>query len=118
MLFAAYFEITTENELQAYIHNKTKQTLASWSFKQFGQFFLPYDIDNDKLCTLCPLAVEGIIFERRMGMTDIQIEAEVVYFCQILEIEDDRVCQGVVELNGVSIDNPDDKCCFFLRFRF
>lgn len=102
ILFVAYFEISNENELQAYIYNKTSETMASWSLKQFGHFLLPYDIDDETLCALCPLVVDGIIFERNMGMTDIQMEAEVVYFCSILKIEDDDVCQGVIELNGVS----------------
>lgn len=98
------FEIKTEHELQAYIYNKTKTTYLGWTFKQFGNLLLPsiLGIQDNSMCSVCPLIVNALIEERKLDMTDVQLEGEALYFCTLFKIEDEKVCQGVIELNTVS----------------
>ncbi|KAJ8922711.1 hypothetical protein NQ315_007746 [Exocentrus adspersus] len=69
-------------------------------------------IVDEVICTLCNLVADILIMERRMGMSDVQMAGEASYFCQILKIEDERVCDGVIK-NNVDIftyimdTNPD-----------
>ncbi|CAG9820155.1 unnamed protein product [Phaedon cochleariae] len=54
-------------------------------------------LDVNQTCTVCHMAVDALIQERRGGMTDVQLTAQVDYLCSILlEIEDERVCNGLI----------------------
>ncbi|KAG5890820.1 hypothetical protein JTB14_008261 [Gonioctena quinquepunctata] len=69
-------------------------------------------IDPNQTCTLCHLAVDALLLERRNDMTNIQLWAEASYICSTLAITGERVCDGVIEPNvdvlGYIIDNRPD----------
>ncbi|KAJ8959690.1 hypothetical protein NQ318_021881 [Aromia moschata] len=57
------------------------------------------DIDNSEVCILCEILVNALVVERRKGMTNVQLSAEASYFCEMLQIENRRVCDGVIDNN-------------------
>lgn len=62
------------------------------------------DLSEFALCAICDVAMSVILTERGFDMTKVQIEAQLQYFCSsFLGIEDDRVCEGIIDVNAVSI---------------
>ncbi|KAJ8922714.1 hypothetical protein NQ315_007749 [Exocentrus adspersus] len=69
-------------------------------------------VNDSQICLLCDLVADFLIIERKLGVSDVQISAEAHYICTVLEIENSRVCNGVikpvVEIFTYMIDNDED----------
>ncbi|KAJ8974387.1 hypothetical protein NQ317_006166 [Molorchus minor] len=57
------------------------------------------DRDNFEVCILCEVLVNALILERKNGMSEIQLGSEAKFFCTLLQIENERVCNGVIDLH-------------------
>ncbi|KAJ8974388.1 hypothetical protein NQ317_006167 [Molorchus minor] len=93
-----------------------KQGLTEYSISGKQPSYLPYTLmsyplqnilrhqqdleatNNTEICILCEILVNALILERRNGMTDVELGAEALYFCNLLQIENDRVCKGGIDI--------------------
>ncbi|XP_050300058.1 sphingomyelin phosphodiesterase B-like [Anthonomus grandis grandis] len=60
-------------------------------------------LENGVVCRLCNTVAKFLVAERKKGMTEEQIRDEVVKLCVTLKIEDERVCEGAIDLNSAVI---------------
>lgn len=53
------------------------------------------------ICTICQGTVKAFLELRRNGMSIENIQNKIIKLCVLLNIQTERVCQGVVESNAV-----------------
>nr|XP_023021437.1 uncharacterized protein LOC111509835 [Leptinotarsa decemlineata] len=68
--------------------------------KKFSSGLGEVSMNVNQTCTLCHLMVDTLIFEMKNEMTLTQLIFEIEYFCSILNIEKENVCEGVITLNA------------------
>lgn len=68
--------------------------------------------DSDETCITCTIVADLIIQQRRHGMNDTDIRKELLFFCNLYEVYDARVCVGMVEITTSTLlyilDNTPD----------
>lgn len=64
---------------------------------------------DTKICTICRGILKTFLNLRRKGMSEKDIKDKIVKLCVLFNIQTERVCRGVVELNLVI-------CTYIIRF--
>lgn len=96
-----------ETAITEYTATKLRPSYLTYALEQLPLSFL-FQPDSQKVtlkdaeyCTLCSVVAQLLILERKLGMTNVQLTAEASYFCTLLNIQNERVCEGVIKPNVV-----------------
>lgn len=92
-----YEHIKTKNTPQYFLN-----TLKKYDFSQLFRDGSEKLYSDDLICGLCETIFDGLIEERLLGADREFFVEEVVFICDILKVENDRVCSGIIEHNLVS----------------
>ena len=92
------------NGLTEFIHTRTQPDYFTEILGQINltHVFRQEDRENELLCLACGVVADAIIEERRNGMYVEVIKYLATTLCISLDIESERVCRGVVDINVVS----------------
>ncbi|XP_056647542.1 sphingomyelin phosphodiesterase 1-like isoform X1 [Diorhabda sublineata] len=94
--------------------------------KQYTQNFSSGQFGSDPACATCSIIADNMIKQRRSGMNDTEIQRELIFFCNLYEVYDEKVCEGMVNISLSTflyiLDNtPDlegsDVCGITLQYR-
>ncbi|XP_056647785.1 sphingomyelin phosphodiesterase-like [Diorhabda sublineata] len=63
----------------------------------YASLLLGKSIEADQnICVLCDVLIGLLLEEKSLGMTNVQLSSEGEYFCEVLNFEDAKVCEGVI----------------------
>ncbi|XP_018570398.1 sphingomyelin phosphodiesterase-like [Anoplophora glabripennis] len=112
------FQLTTR-ALTEYLNTGVRPGYFSYALSQCplpnifsGHTDVKAALEDSQVCYLCSQIVDLFISKRRQGMTDVEMAKEASDICVTLKIENEKVCDGVINANlGIVtyiIDNNPD----------
>uniref|UniRef100_V5GSZ1 Sphingomyelin phosphodiesterase n=1 Tax=Anoplophora glabripennis TaxID=217634 RepID=V5GSZ1_ANOGL len=99
------FQLTTR-ALTEYLNTGVRPGYFSYALSQCplpnilsGHTDVKAAIGDSQVCYLCSQIVDLFILKRRLGMTDVEMAKEASDICITLKIENERVCDGIINAN-------------------
>ncbi|XP_031848043.1 sphingomyelin phosphodiesterase 1 [Nomia melanderi] len=89
----------------------TKRNYETELFKEMIKYLkIPTELQNsdwrtftkgadNAICTICQATVKTFIKLRKQGMSDESIKNKVIKLCVLMNIQKEKICKGVIELN-------------------
>ncbi|XP_072376772.1 sphingomyelin phosphodiesterase 1-like [Diabrotica undecimpunctata] len=60
----------------------------------------PDNFDKEEVCSACMSIADLLIQKRREGLKDADFHKQLVYFCNLISGQKERICEGLIKLNA------------------